>query len=86
MNDDVVSAQGSILHEQAEKIQQLIQKVETEVHNLSNNWHGEDSKKFANEWNSTHKAELQKAKRLLDEMVTTINNEVREQRKTSSTY
>ena len=42
MNDDEVNAQGNVLQQQAEAIQQLITKVDQEVESLKQNWQGDD--------------------------------------------
>ena len=86
MNDDEVHAQGNVLHQQAEAIQQLISKVDQEVESLKANWQGEDSRQFEQEWTGTHRPELQKAKKLLEDMKMTIDREVQQQRSTSSQY
>lgn len=86
MNDETVAAQGVVLGNQAEAIQQLISKVDQEVQQLKQNWHGEDATKFEAEWTSTHRAELERARTLLTEMRTTIEREVSQQRSTSSSY
>lgn len=86
MNDDEVNAQGNVLHQQAEAIQQLITKVDQEVESLKQNWQGEDSKLFEQEWTGTHRPELLKAQKLLAQMKVTIDQEVAQQRSTSSQY
>lgn len=86
MNDDAVNAQGNVLQQQADAITKLIGKIDSEVESIKNNWHGDDSKKFEQEWSGTHKPELQKAQKLLAEMKTTIDRNVNKQRDTSSQY
>jgi WXG100 family type VII secretion target len=86
MNDDEVGAQGNVLQQQAEAIQKLITKVDQEVESLKQNWQGDDSKQFEQEWTGTHRPELQKAQKLLTEMKSTIDHEVQQQRSTSSQY
>ncbi|MGN6753781.1 MAG: WXG100 family type VII secretion target [Intrasporangium sp.] len=86
MNDDEVQAQGNVLHQQAESIQQLISKVDQEVESLKANWQGEDSRQFEQERTGTHRPELQKAKKLLEDMKLTIDREVQQQRTTSAQY
>ena len=54
MNDDEVNAQGNVLQQQAEAIQQLITKVDQEVESLKQNWQGDDSRQFEQEWTGTH--------------------------------
>ncbi len=61
-------------------------KVDQEVESLKQNWQGDDSKQFEQEWTGTHRPELQKAQKLLTEMKTTIDHEVQQQRETSSQY
>ena len=63
MNDDEVNAQGNVLQQQAEAIQQLITKVDQEVESLKQNWQGDDSRQFEQEWTGTHRPELQKAQK-----------------------
>ena len=55
MNDDEVNAQGNVLQQQAEAIQQLITKVDQEVESLKQNWQGDDSRQFEQEWTGTHR-------------------------------
>ncbi|MDV3219940.1 WXG100 family type VII secretion target [Intrasporangium sp.] len=86
MNDDEVTAQGNVLQQQAEAIQQLITKVDQEVESLKQNWQGDDSRQFEQEWTGTHRPELQKAHKLLTEMKATIDREVQQQRDTSAQY
>ena len=86
MNDDEVNAQGNILQQQADAIQKLITQVDQEVESLKQNWQGDDSRQFEQEWTGTHRPELQKAQKLLTEMKTTIDHEVQQQRETSSQY
>ena len=86
MNDDEVNAQGNVLQHQAEAIQKLISKVDSEVESLKANWQGDDSKQFEQEWTGTHRPELQKAQKLLTDMKSTIDREVSQQRSTSSQY
>jgi uncharacterized protein YukE len=78
MNDTEVKAQGSVLQVEAEKIKALVAKVDTEITAISQNWHGD-------EWN-THKNELNQAQTLLQNMKTTIDQQVTEQVNTSSAY
>ena len=61
-------------------------KVDQEVESLKQNWQGDDSKQFEQEWTGTHRPELQKAQKLLTEMKSTIDHEVQQQRSTSSQY
>jgi uncharacterized protein YukE len=90
--DDVIdvltagAAQGDVLQQQAEAIQQLIAKVDEEVESLKQNWQGDDSRQFEQEWSGTHRPELQRAQKLLTEMKGTIDREVQQQRATSSQY
>src|SRR5262245_18551409 len=86
MNDDEVSAQGNVLQQQAEAIQKLITRVDQEVESLKQNWQGDDSKQFEQEWTGTHRPELQRAEKLLTEMKSTIDREVQQHRETSSQY
>jgi len=85
MNDTQVKAQGNVLQSEADKIQTLIGKVDTEIESISNNWHGDDQKQFQSEWNG-HKNELLQAKNLLTQMKQTIDTEVNQQVNTSSQY
>ena len=86
MNDDEVNAQGNVLQQQAEAIQQLITKVDQEVESLKQNWQGDDSRQFEQEWTGTHHANCRRRRRLLTEMKATIDREVQQQRETSAQY
>lgn len=85
MNDTQVKAQGNTLQSEADKISALIIKVDGEIEQISQNWHGDDQKQFQNEWNG-HKNELTQAKNLLTQMKQTIDQEVSQQVNTSSQY
>ena len=55
MNPDVVEAQARILYALSEEITALMNKIEGEVTQLADAWHGDDSRKFAADWAGTHK-------------------------------
>ena len=55
MNPDVVEAQARILHGLSEEITALMNKIEVEVTQLADAWHGADAKLFAADWAGTHK-------------------------------
>jgi WXG100 family type VII secretion target len=84
MNPDVVEAQARILAGLSEEISALKNKIEGEVAQLAEAWHGEDSRKFATEWAGTHKPVLTTAATLLANMSDTSARNAAQQRVTSS--
>jgi WXG100 family type VII secretion target len=84
MNPDVVEAQGRILGGLSEEVTALMNKIEGEVSQLADAWHGDDSKKFATEWAGTHKPVFTTAAALLQTMSDTSQRNASQQRTTSS--
>jgi WXG100 family type VII secretion target len=84
MNPDVVEAQGRILGGLSEEVTALMNKIEGEVTQLADAWHGDDSKKFATEWAGTHKPVFTTAATLLQTMSETSARNASQQRSTSS--
>ena len=84
MNPDVVEAQARILGGLSEEITSLMNKVEGEVTQLAQAWHGDDARKFATEWAGTHKPVLTTAATLLATMSDTSLRNAAQQRTTSS--
>lgn len=84
MNPDVVEQQARILHGLAEEITSLMNKIEGEVTQLAEAWHGDDSRKFATEWAGTHKPVFTQAATLLSNMSETSQRNAGQQRATAS--
>lgn len=84
MNPDVVEAQARILHGLSEEITTLMSKIEGEVTQLSDAWHGDDSRKFATEWAGTHKPVFTTAAALLANMSDISQRNASQQRSTSA--
>ena len=84
MNPDVVEAQARILGGLSEEITTLMNKIEGEVTQLADAWHGDDSKRFATEWAGTHKPVFTTAATLLQNMSDTSARNAGQQRSTSS--
>jgi len=84
MNPDVVEAQARILNGLSGEITTLMQKIEGEVTALSDAWHGDDSRKFADEWAGTHKPVFTTAATLLGDMGNVSSRSAAQQRATSS--
>jgi uncharacterized protein YukE len=84
MNPDVVEVQARILGGLSEEIITLRNKIEGEVTQLADAWHGEDSRKFAAEWAGTHKPVLTTAASLLANMSEISQRSAGQQRATSS--
>jgi WXG100 family type VII secretion target len=84
MNPDVVEAQARVLGGLSEEISTLVNKIEGEVTQLADVWHGDDSRKFAAEWAGTHKPVLTTAATLLVNMSETSQRNAVQQRATSS--
>jgi len=84
MNPDVVEAQARILAGLSEEIATLMNKIEGEVTQLADAWHGDDSRKFASEWAGTHKPVFTAAATLLADMSEISQRSAGQQRTTSS--
>lgn len=84
MNPEIVEAQARILHQLSEEITTLMHKIDGEVTQLATAWHGDDSKKFATEWNGTHKPVFMTSAHLLQNMSQTSQHNAAQQRTTSS--
>lgn len=84
MNPDVVEAQARILHALSEEIAALMNKIEGEVTQLADAWHGDDSKRFAADWAGTHKPVFTTAATLLANMSDTSLRNAAQQQTTSS--
>ena len=84
MNADVVEAQARLLGGLSEEIRTLVTKIEGEVTQLADAWHGDDSRKFASEWAGTHKPLLTSTATLLQDMSDTSARNASQQRVTSS--
>ena len=84
MNPDVVEAQARILHGLSEEITVLMNKIEVEVTQLADAWHGADSRLFAADWAGTHKPVFTTAATLLANMGDTSLRNAGQQQATSS--
>ncbi|MDQ1536978.1 MAG: hypothetical protein QOE58_1371 [Actinomycetota bacterium] len=84
MNPDVVEAQARILSGLSGEITALMHKIEGEVNSLATAWHGDDSRKFAQDWAGTHKPVFTTAATLLADMGDTSQRSAAQQRATSS--
>lgn len=84
MNPAVVEAQAHILHGLSEEITALMNKIEVEVTQLADAWHGADARLFAAEWAGTHKPVFTTAATLLANMGETSLRNARQQHATSS--
>jgi len=84
MNPDVVEAQARILNGLSEEVTTLMNKIEGEVTQLADAWHGEDSRKFAAEWAGTHRPVFTTAATLLANMSDTSQRNAGQQRTASS--
>jgi WXG100 family type VII secretion target len=83
MTPEVVQTQANHLENLAGEIQKLIHKLETETQRLQDAWRGPDAKRFQSQWEGEHKASLQHAKKLIEEMAQTAKAEVKQQISTS---
>jgi len=84
MNPDVVEAQARILHGLSGDITALMNKIEVEVHQLADAWHGADATQFVAEWSGTHKPVFTTAATLLANMGETSLRNAAAQQATSS--
>lgn len=83
MNVDVVKAQAKVLQTQSDQIKKITSQIDSLVHQLQSAWHGDDSKKFAAQWNSDMKSRLTKASTLLHDRSTTATQQANQQESTS---
>jgi len=80
MNPEVVQVQARILHGLSEEITALMSKVEAEVLQLGDAWHGADANLFAADWAGTHKPVFATAATLLATMAdTSLRNAAQQQ-------
>jgi WXG100 family type VII secretion target len=84
MNPDVVEAQARILAGLSQEIITLKNKIEVQVTQLAQAWHGDDSRKFATDWAGTHKPVFATAATILQHMSDTSQRNAVQQRATSS--
>jgi uncharacterized protein YukE len=84
MNTEVVEAQARILHGLSEEITALMNKIEVQVTQLADAWHGADAKLFAADWAGTHKPVFMTASTLLASMGDTSLRNAAAQQATSS--
>jgi WXG100 family type VII secretion target len=84
MNPDVVETQARILAGLSQEIITLKNKIEGEITELAQAWHGDDSRTFATEWAGTHKPVFTTAASLLQSMSDTSQRNAGQQRATSS--
>ncbi len=84
MNPDVVEAQARILRGLSEDITALMNKIEVEVTQLADAWHGADATQFAADWAGTHKPVFATAATLLANMGDTSARNAAAQQATSS--
>jgi len=84
MNPDVVEAQARILHGLSEEISALMNKIEAEVTQLADAWHGADANRFAADWAGTHKPVFTTPATLLATMGDTSLRNAAQQQATSS--
>lgn len=69
------------LHEESQKIEQIIRDVDGQVKGLV--WKGKDADSFKQDWEGTHKRALTQAKDLLQRNSDKLKKEVQQQRQTS---
>ena len=84
MNPDVVEAQARILQGLSEEITALMNKIEVEVAQLADAWHGADAKLFTADWAGTHKPVFATAATLLANMGDTSLRNAAQQQATSA--
>jgi WXG100 family type VII secretion target len=84
MNVDVVEQQSRQLQQLAEQTKQLINKIDGEVRRLAENWHGDDSKKYEQEWEGQHKQSLTQSAQILEQMGQTAQHQAQQQKQTSA--
>ena len=84
MNPEVVEAQARILLGLSEEITAVMNKVELEVTQLADAWHGADARRFAADWAGTHKPVFTTAATLLANMGDTSLRNAAQQQATSS--
>ena len=84
MNPDVVEAQARILLGLSEEITTLMNKIEVEVTQLADAWHGADAKLFIADWAGTHKPVFATAATLVANMGDTSLRNAAQQQATSA--
>lgn len=83
MDVDQVEQVAAGLHTQAGQLQQAISTITNLVNQAVHVWEGQDSKQFADWWNSQHKPALTKAAEAIEGLSTSAKNNAAEQRQVS---
>lgn len=84
MNVPQVQAQAKVLQTQSEAIKKITTQIDHLVTELQQAWHGDDSKKFATQWNGQVKGRLTKASTMLHERSTVATTQAKQQSQTSA--
>ncbi len=70
------------LKTEAENLQNIINSIKTKVHGTD--WRGPDAEKFRSEWDGTHTKSLMTVKQQLQQVASIVQNNWREQERTSA--
>ena len=85
MDTDLATSQHTQLSTQGEQaIQQIIQTLDSLLGQIADNWRGNDSTNFHNDWQSTHRTQLSNIATSLGDFATTFNNNIQQQIQTSA--
>jgi uncharacterized protein YukE len=85
MDTDLATSQAQQLATQGvDGIAQLISTLDNLVGQISSNWQGTDATNFHNEWNSTHRTQLQNVHTALSDFHMTFNRNIQDQIHTSA--
>ncbi|MBT9258041.1 WXG100 family type VII secretion target [Phycicoccus sp. MAQZ13P-2] len=83
MDVDEVERVAGGLHQQSAALQQAISQITTLVNQAVHVWDGQDSRQFADWWNSQHKPALTKASHAIEELSRTAKKNAQDQRQVS---
>ncbi|QBF47552.1 hypothetical protein [Janibacter limosus] len=83
MNLDTVKGELPKWQTLGEDLQTVITNVDTQVQEANDAWNGPDSDKFVAEWQGQYRAQLVAAKTLVENLTTTLGQEITEQARVS---
>ena len=83
MNLDTVKGELPKWQTLGEDLETVITNVDTQVQEANDAWNGPDSDKFVAEWQGQYRAQLVAAKTLVENLTTTLGQEITEQARVS---
>jgi WXG100 family type VII secretion target len=84
MDIEAVRSFASQLTSDANEIETLVSQLNSQVSNLQSQWIGPDATKFAAEWDSTYRPQLQSVSTALHEAASVANSNAQQQETASN--